>query len=75
MDTNEIHQGGCVCGAVRYQTTGKPERVGVYQCRYCQTRTGSAFGVSVSFKDVNVQKTSGDLNKYEFKTEYGKSFA
>ena len=74
MDTNEIHEGGCSCGAVRYQTTGKPERVGVCHCRYCQTRTGSAFGVSVYFKDINIQKTSGNLKKYEFKTESGRSF-
>ena len=29
MDTSEIYEGGCSCGVVRYQTTGKPERVGV----------------------------------------------
>ena len=60
--------------AVHHQTTVKPERVGVCHCRYCQTKTGSAFGVSVYFKDVNVQKTSSDLNEYEFKTESGRSF-
>ena len=27
MYTNEIHKGGCSCGALRYLTTGKPERV------------------------------------------------
>ena len=62
MDTSEIYEGGCSCGVVRYQKTGKPERVGVCHCRYCQTRTGCAFGVSVNFNDVNVQKTSSDLN-------------
>ena len=56
MDTNEIHEGGCCCGAVRYQTTRKPKRVGVCHCRYCQARTGSAFGVSVYFKNVNIEK-------------------
>ena len=60
--------------AVRYHTTRKPERVGVCHCRYCQTRSSSAFGISVYFKDVNVQKTSGGLIKYKFKTESIKSF-
>ena len=73
MDTREIHKGGCSCGAVTYQTSGKPERVGVCHCRYCQTRTGSAFGICVYFKDENIQKTQGTLNKYQFETESGRS--
>ena len=75
MDTKEIHEGGCSCGAVRYQTTGKPERVGVCHCRYCQTRTGSAFGVSVYFKDINIQTTSGNLKKPSPADHLFKSFA
>ena len=74
MDTLEIHEGGCSFGVVRYQTTGKPERVGVCHCRYCQTRTGSAFGISVYLKNVNIQKTQRNLNKYQFETESGRSF-
>lgn len=74
MTQDRIHEGGCSCGAVRFQTEGNPERTGACHCRYCQTRTGSAFGISVYFKDENVIKLSGDLKTYEFQTESGRPF-
>ena len=46
-----IHEGGCVCGGVRYRTTGNPQRVSACACRWCQKRTGSAFGLTVYFKE------------------------
>lgn len=48
------HEGGCVCGAVRYRVQGAPERVTVCHCTWCQRRTGSAFGVEAVFKLENV---------------------
>ena len=39
-----MHDGGCACGDVRYSTTSEVRRAVVCHCRYCQTRTGSAFG-------------------------------
>jgi hypothetical protein len=54
------HEGGCVCGAVRYVGHGEPERVTVCHCTWCQRRTGSAFGVEVVFRTANVT-LAGDL--------------
>ncbi|MBV7379183.1 GFA family protein [Maritimibacter dapengensis] len=71
---NEIHEGGCSCGAVRYCTRGIPQRTGVCHCRYCQTRTGSAFGISVYFDASQVDILSGDLADYSFTTESGRNF-
>ena len=39
---SDSHKGGCFCGAVRYETVGKPVRVSLCHCRYCQLRTGTA---------------------------------
>ena len=69
----EIHQGGCACGQVRYQTEGLPVKSAVCHCRYCQTRTGSAFGVSAYFPRERVQVT-GALKDYAFTTESGRRF-
>jgi len=55
----ERHEGGCVCGAVRYVAHGDPERVTVCHCTWCQRRTGSAFGVEVVFRTAAVT-VSGD---------------
>jgi hypothetical protein len=46
----ELHEGGCVCNAVRYRTHGDPARVTVCHCSWCQRRTGSAFGVGAVFE-------------------------
>ncbi|HNB26664.1 MAG TPA: GFA family protein [Alphaproteobacteria bacterium] len=44
------HQGGRVCGAVRYVTEGAPERVSLCHCAWCQKRTGTAFGTEAVFR-------------------------
>lgn len=35
--------GGCNCGAVRYELTGEPVRVGLCHCETCRKHSGSAF--------------------------------
>jgi hypothetical protein len=71
MSYKILNQGGCACGSVRYKTIGKEEHAGVCHCRYCQLRTGSAFGISVFFKSENVELLSGELKKFEYTTESG----
>jgi Uncharacterized conserved protein len=72
MDT--LHEGGCACGAVRYRTRGAPVRAGICHCRYCQLRSGSAFGISVYFAEDKVELLSGTLTDYAFQTESDRSF-
>jgi hypothetical protein len=40
-------QGGCVCGAIRYEITQEPLRVYACHCTDCQRFTGSAFAIGV----------------------------
>jgi len=74
MDNKEKHSGGCACGKVRFYSIGKPARTGLCHCRYCQLRTGTAFGISVYFKKEKLIIESGDLKKYSFTTENGNTF-
>ena len=71
MSDVEKHEGGCACGEVRYKTSAYPTHTAVCHCRYCQLRTGSAFGVSVYFERNAVEKLSGKLHKFEYETESG----
>jgi len=65
----EIHEGGCLCGAVRYRVTGDdPKFTAVCHCKFCQKRTGSAFAEAVYFDETAVQIV-GALKTYEYRTD------
>ena len=44
------HEGGCLCGAVRFATLAEPSRVTICHCRFCQKATGSAYMVEPIFE-------------------------
>src|SRR6266481_2221571 len=67
----QIHEGGCLCGTVRYQAEGNPNEgmVGVCHCTFCKRRTGSAFGVYAYFDEGAVRITGGVLKTYEYRSD------
>ncbi|MXN67240.1 GFA family protein [Stappia sp. GBMRC 2046] len=69
---SEQHEGGCVCGNIRYRTSGQPQRVSVCSCRWCQKRTGSALGISVYFGTEDVEFTAGELKRYRLFSDAGR---
>ena len=68
----DIHEGGCVCGAVRYRVRNKPVRTGACHCTFCQRRTGSAFGIGAYFRDEDVEILRGALKTYEHRSDESK---
>ncbi len=46
---DERHDGGCMCGAIRYQISGQPMSVGLCHCKSCRRATG---GPAVGFVDM-----------------------
>ena len=57
----EQKAGGCVCGALRYLVTTDPMRVTICHCKWCQRRTGSAFGVEAVFDKGSVTITGQSI--------------
>ena len=55
MADKVIHQGGCQCGAARFEVTTAPKFVGNCHCRSCRKATGAAFSTWVGFDDNNVR--------------------
>ena len=63
------HEGGCLCGAVRYRVEGEPPRSSVCSCTCCQRRTGSAFGFGAYFNAEQVKILKGKLAAYEHRSD------
>lgn len=66
---DDIHTGGCICGALRYRTTGKPYFGTVCHCTFCRRRLGSAFAVLASFPEAAVEITQGKWSEYDHRSD------
>lgn len=53
------HEGGCLCGSLRYETTSDPVRVTICHCRFCQRATGGAYMVEPIFRSEDLRVTTG----------------
>jgi hypothetical protein len=55
--------GGCLCGDVRFEATGRPYRVGLCHCLDCRKHHGALFHASAIFPEGAVTIT-GDLHSF-----------
>ncbi|MDE2446075.1 MAG: GFA family protein [Alphaproteobacteria bacterium] len=55
--------GGCVCGDVRFEATGKPDRVGICHCTDCRKHHGAPFHASAIYPETAV-KVTGETRHY-----------
>jgi hypothetical protein len=65
-------EGGCLCGAVRYVLTARPNYVYFCHCRDCQRESGSPFVTDMHIDTVAVQ-IDGPLTRYTRTGDSGKS--
>lgn len=67
-----IHEGGCVCGSIRYRVSGPPAIAQACHCTFCQKRTGSAFALIAAFKEDQVEVTGSTITEYEHRSDESK---
>ena len=60
-DKSEQHEGGCLCGAVRYAIRGTPEYSAHCHCRSCQKALGAGYATWSGFAPENFVVTEGEL--------------
>jgi hypothetical protein len=65
-------QGGCACGAVRYQLGSPPMFVHCCHCRDCQRHTGSAFVLNALIEADRVTLLAGNPEPVAAPTPSGK---
>ena len=56
---SEAYNGGCACGAVRYEITCEPVFMNHCQCLDCQRRSGTGHGSYLTFADRQQVKLEG----------------
>lgn len=63
----DVHEGGCLCGAVRYRARGSAMRTLVCHCRFCQKMTGST-SYAESMFPVEAVEFTGKLQVYSHRS-------
>jgi hypothetical protein len=64
------YQGGCLCGAIRYEIAAEPMFGGQCQCRDCQHETGGGHTNFMAFP-AKALKLTGTPRFYEVKADSG----
>ncbi len=62
------HEGGCLCGAVRYAVKSDPTRVTICHCRFCQRATGSGYLVEPIFGKTDLEIIAGTPRVYHHRS-------
>jgi hypothetical protein len=57
----------CACGQFQVTVEGEPDRVLACNCRECQRRTGSVFGVAAYFPEAQVVSIEGESKTFSRK--------
>ena len=63
--------GGCLCGAVRFESSAEPKMVVACHCSTCQKNTGSAFSMNVAMPEDRVTISGDTLKTYEEQNDAG----
>jgi hypothetical protein len=71
MAMTEAKPGGCLCGAIRYESAGEPQFSLQCHCRDCQKSSGTAFIAAVRMPSAGFRITRGEPKRYVAKADSG----
>jgi len=68
---NDLLEGSCACGAVRYRLLDAPIFVNNCHCRLCQKQTGTGSAVNAFIETDRLEQLSGELTQHTLATGSG----
>jgi hypothetical protein len=68
----EVTEGGCSCGTIRYQMKRDPMFVHCCHCTFCQRESGTSYGLNVLIETSQVELLQGQLERIELESNSGK---
>ncbi len=72
--TTDKASGGCMCGAMRYETTGAPFLVSHCHCQSCRKHTGAPVVTLAGYKLDQVEFTKGQRKIYQSSPGVGRAY-
>jgi hypothetical protein len=63
--------GGCLCGAIRYESVGDPVFALQCHCRDCQRQSGSAYVAAIRVPAAGLRISKGTPKRYVAKSDSG----
>ena len=64
-DASEMHEGGCMCGEIRYQVHGPQTYAGICHCDDCRRATGGAYVPWFGTSPANFEITKGKITEHQ----------
>lgn len=55
----ETHEGGCLCGDLRFHTKGPPERLVLCHCHFCQKSSGGPYAIELFVRKAAFELLAG----------------
>ncbi len=74
MSGDKKMTGGCMCGAVRYETTGESFGINHCHCKSCRKHNGAAVVTLAGFKADQISFSGDERKIYESSPEVGRAF-
>jgi len=62
--TNPIHEGGCLCGAIRYRAAGASTALTLCHCRSCRRAAGAPSVAWAVFRSADFSFVSGEPKRF-----------
>ncbi|MBV9860465.1 MAG: GFA family protein [Alphaproteobacteria bacterium] len=70
-----IRTGGCLCGAIRYESSGEPVFSLQCHCRDCQRQSGTAYVAAVRVPTAQFRIVQGEPRRYVARADSGNEIA